>query len=34
MVKRSEPDEIALDKVMQESMNEMGKGEMEKEEID
>ena len=34
MVKRSEPDEIALDKVMQESMKEMGKGEMEKEEIE
>ena len=34
MVKRSEPDEIALDKVMQESMKEMGKGEMKKEEIE
>lgn len=34
MVKRSEPNEIALDEVMQESMKEMGKGEMKKEEIE
>jgi len=33
MVKRSEPDEIALDELMQESMKEMGKGEVSNEEI-
>ena len=33
MVKRSEPDEIALDELMQESMKEMGIGEVSHEEI-
>ncbi|MGB1365474.1 MAG: hypothetical protein ACPH9F_04405 [Candidatus Poseidoniaceae archaeon] len=33
MVKRSEPDEIALDELMQESMKEMGKGEVKHNEI-
>ena len=32
MAKRSMPDEIALDDIMQESMKEMGKGEVKQEE--
>ena len=34
MVKRSVPDEIALDDIMKESMKEMGKGEIEQESIE
>ncbi len=33
MVKRSKPDEIALDDIMKESMKEMGKGEASQEEV-
>ena len=33
MVKRSEPDEIALDEIMEKSMKEMGKGEAPSQEI-
>ena len=33
MVKRSEPDEIALDEIMERSMKEMGKGEAPSQEI-
>ncbi|MGB0475757.1 MAG: hypothetical protein ACPG7Q_02720 [Candidatus Poseidoniaceae archaeon] len=33
MVKRSEPDEIALDEIMEKSMKEMGKGEASHQEV-
>ena len=33
MVKRSEPDEIALDEIMEKSMKEMGKGEVSQQEV-